>query len=191
MRLPAALLVATALALPAQAAELPARAEAVLENGRPFVAVTPGPDGASGEILAAIDIAAPVETVWATITDCALAPKMASSLKSCRIVDRDPAGRWDVREHISRGGLIPPVRSVFRSDYDPPREIRFHRTGGELAVYEGEWRLVPHGGEVRVFYETRVAAPFHVPGWLARWGLRMDVPSALLALKREAMARAK
>jgi hypothetical protein len=189
LALPAALL---AFASPAQALDLPPRAEAVLQRGRPFVEVKPAPDGSSGEILGAIDIPAPLEAVWATITDCSLAPKMATDLKSCRVLERDPGGRWEVREHVSKGGLIPPVRSVFRSDYDKPHLIRFHRIGGDLAVLEGEWRLsrLPDG-EVRVIYENRVAAPFRIPGAIARMVLRHDVPAALLALRREAVARAR
>jgi hypothetical protein len=58
-----------------------------------------------------------------------------------------------------------------------------------LRVFEGEWRLEPRGGLVRVTYQATVAAPFAVPGWVARIALRHDVPMALLALRREAMAR--
>src|SRR5258705_332938 len=38
----------------------------------------------------------------------------------------------------------------------------------------------------RVTYEARAAAPFTVPGWIARATLRHDVSAALLALRREA-----
>ena len=115
---------------------------------------------------------------------------MVANLKSCRIVERDPQGRWDVREHVSKMTLLPSVRSVFRSDYEPTSRIAFHRTAGDLKEFEGEWRLTPHGGRVQVTYEARVAAPFSAPGWMARIALRHDVPMALLALRREAMARA-
>jgi hypothetical protein len=176
---------------PAMAFDLPARADALLQKGRPFVEVRPDPDGSSGLILGAIDVPAPLEVVWATVKDCDLAPKMAPNLKSCRIVDRDAAGRWDVREQISKGGLIPSMRSVFRSDYDYARAIRFHRIDGDLSVLEGEWRFARQpDGDVRVIYENRVTAPFHVPGAIARLVLRHDVPLALMALRREAMAKA-
>lgn len=176
---------------PAMAFDLPARADALLQKGRPFVEVRPDPDGSSGLILGAIDVPAPLEVVWATVKDCDLAPKMAPNLKSCRIVDRDAAGRWDVREQISKGGLIPSMRSVFRSDYDYARAIRFHRIDGDLSVLEGEWRFARQpDGDVRVIYENRVTAPFHVPGAIARLVLRHDVPLALMALRREALAKA-
>ena len=184
------ILAVLAAAGPAGAMDLTPEARAALDRGKPYVEVRPDADGASGVIRAAIDIAAPQAAVWAVMTDCALAPKMVDNLKSCRILDRDPQGRWDIREQVSRMTFVPSVRTVFREDFDPPHRMVFHRTGGDLAVMEGEWRLTPHGEGIRVTYEARVAAPFSVPGWVARIALRHDVPQALLALRREAMARA-
>jgi len=170
--------------------ELSARAQALLDQGRPFVEVRPDPDGVSGQIRAAIDIAAPVDAVWTAMTACETAPRMVPSLKSCRILQRDALGRWDVREFVSRPSFLPPVRNVFRSEYEAGQHIRFRRAGGDLAVFEGEWRLEPGEGRVRVFYESRVAAPFNVPRALARIALRHDVAQALAAFRREAMASA-
>lgn len=178
-----------AAAAPAQAFSLSPAAEATLEHGRPYVEIHP--QGAEGVMDAAIDIAAPPQVVFAVIADCDLAPKMVESLKSCRVLDRDPAGRWDVREEISKMTFMPSVRNVYRSDYDPPRSVRFHRVDGDLRVFEGEWRIEPHGASVRVFYENRVSAALHVPGPVVRAALRIEVPRALLALRREAQARAQ
>jgi carbon monoxide dehydrogenase subunit G len=177
-------------ARPAWATDLPERAHDQLDHGRPYVEVRPGADGSSGVILAAIDVAAPQSVVWSVMTDCDLAPKMVANLKSCRILERDPQGRWDVREEISKMTFAPSVRTVYREDFEPQHAMTFHRTGGDLKLFEGQWRLEPHGDQVRVTYEARVAAPFSVPGWVARLALRHDVPMALLALRREARARA-
>jgi uncharacterized protein YndB with AHSA1/START domain len=184
------LLALLAAAAPAQAFDLPPRAEALLARGRPFAEVRPGADGASGVVRAAIDIAAPRSVVWAVMTDCDLAPRMVANLKSCRVVDRDPAGRWDVREEVSKAAFLPAVRTIYREEFDAPGHMSFHRVGGDLKVLEGEWRLTPHGDGTRVTYEARAAAPFAVPGWIARLVLRLDLPNALNALRREAMARA-
>jgi hypothetical protein len=186
----AALLAAPLLAsTPARAFDLPQKAQALLDRGRPYVEVKPDADGSSGVIFAAIDVAAPQAVVWSVMTDCDLAPRMVANLKSCRILERDPQGRWDIREEVTMTTFLPSVRTVYREDFEPTRRMSFHRTGGDLKVLEGEWRLEPHGDLVRVTYEARVAAPFSVPGWVARLALRHDVPMALLALRREAMAR--
>lgn len=183
-------LVALLCASPAQAWEPTSPVLAGLSRG-PYVEVRPDPDGASGLIRAAEEIAAPPEVVWALLTDCALAPRMAPGLKSCRILERDPAGRWDLREQIARPTLMPRFRSVVRSDFEPPKRLRFRRTEGDLKILEGEWRLTPLAGgrATRVVYESRAASPYAVPGALARLVLRRDVLAAMAALKRESLAR--
>jgi uncharacterized protein YndB with AHSA1/START domain len=179
------------VASPARAWEPTGQVLAGLSRG-PYVEVRPDPDGASGLIRAAEEIAAPPGVVWALLTDCELAPRMAPGLKSCRILERDPCGRWDLREQIARPTLMPRFRSVVRSDFEPPRRLRFRRTDGDLKVLEGEWRLTPlQGGRAtRVVYESRAASPYAVPGALARLVLRRDVLAAMAALKRESLARA-
>ena len=171
--------------------EPPAETRLALAKGRAHIEVRPDPGGASGRIAAAVEISARPEVVWATLIDCDLAPRMAPNLKSCTITGRDPEGRWDVREQIARPGLLPPFRTLVRSDFDPPRRLRFHRTGGDLKVLEGEWRLTPLEGGRRtlVIYESRASSPYPVPAAMARLVLRRDVAAALSALTRESLAR--
>jgi uncharacterized membrane protein len=173
----------------AAAQPYPAGGKAALEVGKPYVEVTS--DGPSGTIRATIDIAAPRSIIWQVMTDCALAPKLSPSLKSCRVLARDPRGRWDVRENVSRGALLPSVRNIYRQEYDPPDRITFRRTGGDLKTFEGEWRLAQLDDKVRVTYEARMTAPFAVPQWAARLALRREIPAALLAMRRESVARAE
>lgn len=183
-------LLALLLPTPALAFDVPARAEAVLAKGQPFVEVSAAADGAS-LVQGAIDIAAPAEVIWATVTDCEHAPEMSPNLKSCRVLQRAPDGRWEVREQITKAGLLPALRNVMRAEYDRPRSIRFRRVEGDLRVLEGEWRLTPRPGGVRVTYESRIGAPFKIPGTLARMALRREVPVNLSILRREALARAR
>ena len=64
--------------------------------------------------------------------------------------------------------FLPSVKNIYRSDYERPNRIRFYHTGGDMKVFEGEWRLESRLDGVRVIYEARAAAPFAVPGWIAR-----------------------
>jgi uncharacterized membrane protein len=182
--------VAPVLAAPAAAFDLDAAAVRRLEQDRPYVFVAADAGGAAGLIRGAIDIAAPPEAVWAVILDCDRAPRMVARLKSCRVLERDPAGRWDVREHISKPALFPSVRSVFRSEYEPHSLIRFQRAGGDLKALTGEWRLTPldDGARTRVTYENRASTPFRAPGAIIRMTARADVEAALVALRRESQA---
>lgn len=190
MRLLLVLLAAVAMATTVRAEQPGAAEQDALSNGHPYVDVQADPDVEGGMIRAAVDIAAPPAVVFSVITDCDLAPQMVSSLKSCRIVERDPAGRWDVREQISKMGfLLPSIRNVYRSEYYPPGYIRFWRVGGDLRIYQGFWRIEPVADGSRVTYQSRVSTPFFVPLAFAKPSLRRQVSQALLALRRECLAR--
>lgn len=177
----------------------PARADGMLDagaldrlaRGGVHAEVRPDGDGVSGAVFGAVEIAAPPAVVWRTITDCDRAGRMAPSVKSCRITSRDPGGRWDVRELTVRGGLMPTFRTEFRSEFTPPRSIRFRCTAGDIRVCDGEWRLRPlEGGRTLVIYENRASSPFPAPAMLARTAMRLDLIDALRALRREAESRA-
>ena len=183
------LLAALLLPRPALAWDPSPKAVARLESGRPYVEVRGNAE--DGLIMGAIDIEAPPAAVWKVVVDCDLAPRMVASLKSCRVIERGPAGAWDVREQVSKPGFLPSVRSVFRSDYEPERRVRYHRVDGDLRFLEGEWRLVPlrGGAATRALYENRAGMPYRLPGALMRMAARHDVAAALIALRRESLAR--
>ncbi len=140
-------------------------------------------------VRGAVEIHAPPEVVWRTITNCQVAGRMAPSVKSCRITTRDRDGRWDVREMTIRGGLLPAFRTEFRSDFTPLRSIRFRCTAGDIRYCRGEWRLEGlTGGRTRVTYENRASSPYPAPAIIARAAMRMDLADALRALRRESEA---
>jgi len=166
---------------------------AFLAAGSAVVAeVRPDPGGASGVIHGAVEIAAPPDVVWNTIRDCSRAGRMAPGVRSCRVTQADPHGRWDVREMIVRWSPVTPsFKTVFRSDYDPPGRIRFRCVGGDV-VCRGEWRLEAiAGGGTRVLYDNRATSPFPAPPVIARAAMRRDVARALAALKRESEGRVR
>ena len=172
-----------ALAVPATAT--PAETAATVE-------VSPDPRGASGLIHAQVDINATPETVWKVMVDCARVPDLMVNVKYCKVLQRDPAGHWDLREQVTRASLLPGVRTVMHSDYDEPRSVKFHRTDGDFKILEGEWRLEPldGGARTRVIYESRISAPFAAPGPIMRAVLRRDMPRTLDNLRDASEAKA-
>ena len=152
----------------------------------PTIDVRPDTHGASGVVRASIDIGMPPARVWAVLVDCPGAPRLMVNLRSCRILDRDPAGRWDVREDVTSASLLPAVRAVLRSEYDYPHSVRFHRVDGDFKVLEGQWLLTPLDGgtRTRVTYESRMSAPFAAPGFLMRVMLRKDLSLSLIHLRQ-------
>ncbi len=168
----------------ALAAPLPGDASRTLRAGLPWISVTLDPDGESARIHAAIDIPAPAERIWRAMTDCRYAAKLVTSVTRCRVLQQG-AG-WDVREHVTKGNLLlPTLRNVFRSDYEPYRRIRFRRVDGDLKAMEGEWTLtrLEQGDWTRVTYENRLAARILVPPAVVRAGLRKDTPKVLVNLR--------
>jgi uncharacterized protein YndB with AHSA1/START domain len=176
----AAVVAALALALPARAADTPA------------VRVEAGPEGSS-RVHAEIDVAAPPPVVWRVMVDCEHAFRIVPRLKACRVLERDPAGRWDVREHRLAGNFFfPDVVTVFHMDYDPPRGLSFRRVSGDMRASDGTWRLSPvDGGRgTHVVYEANLTVG-GVPAAFTREVLRRDAPLAMTALKRESEAAAR
>lgn len=171
----------------ASAGTLPDEAPRVLKAGLPWISVTLDPDGESARIHAAIDIPAAPERIWRTMTDCRYAARLVASVTQCRVLQQG-AG-WDIREHVTRGNmLLPTLRNVFRSDYEPYRRIRFHRVDGDLKAMEGQWTLtaLDSAGWTRVTYENRLAARILAPPAIVRAGLRKDTPKVLLNLRQTA-----
>ena len=166
---------------PAGAAEAPAS-----------VTVAADPRGAAGIIHGQIDIAAPRQAVWSVLIDCAQVPRLMVNVRYCHVLQRDPAGRWDVREQATKASLLPAVRTVMRSDYVAPHTVEFHRTDGDFKILEGEWRLEPinGGAGTRVFYESRMSSPVAAPGFLVRAVLRSDLPKTLENLRAASEAAA-
>ena len=166
-------------------------ARAAGSGAPPTIEVTADDHGASGDVRASVEIDAPRALVWAVMTDCAGVPRLMVNVRSCTVLEHDPGGRWDVREQVTNASLLPAVRTVLRSDYDYPRSVRFHRTGGDFKVLEGSWLLesLDGGRRTRVTYASRMTAPFALPKFIVRAVLRRDLPHTLTNLRQACEAR--
>ncbi len=170
---------------------VPAAAGAGRHAAEPVVAVAPTAADDTVAIRASIEIAVPRAKVWAIMNDCARAVHFIPGLTSCRVLKRDPAGRWDIREHkISWMWFLPDVTSVFRSDYDPPKRLRFHRISGTLKRSDGEWRLaaIDGGSATRVSYDATVTAAIPAPRFMVEAALKRDIATVLRQLRHECTA---
>ncbi len=168
-----------------------AAAPALANDLAPKVTVTS--EGGAGFIKAVEDIDAPRQTVWDIMVDCARVPKLMASVKYCRVLQRDPAGRWDIREQVTQATILPGARVVMHSEYDAPHTVEFHRTDGDFRILEGEWRLEPLDGgtRTRLFYQTRVSSPVPAPGFLVRALLGKDMTESLQNLRTTSEAAAR
>jgi carbon monoxide dehydrogenase subunit G len=155
-----------------------------------FAEVSPDPDGTAGIVRGRVDIEAPPAVVWNVILDCRRAKRMAPNVQSCKVLDKAADGSWDLREMVVAPPLVPKVRSVFRSSYDPHRRITFKCAGGDVKVCDGEWRLTPlASGGTRVNYTNRAASPYPaIPAGLTRDAMKNDMVKALKALRKECLA---
>ena len=162
-----------------------------LKRGEVVVHVSEDESGeADGHIKAAIDIAAPPSSVFATMLDCARMKKILNHLKSCKVLEVAPDGKSDVREHVSKWlAVIPEIKSVFRSVYVKDREIAFEKAGGDYKFLKGAWHFEPmnSGRATRLTYDVRVGLGVPMPGFMIRSALEDDFPKTLQALRTEVL----
>jgi hypothetical protein len=167
---------------------IPARAQGY--DAAPVVSVA-AESGSAGVVHAALDVAAPPRVVWAVLTDCADAPSHMPGLLSCKILERGPGDAWQVREHRLKGPFIHPVmRNVFRLEMKPYDSLSFRRVAGDWKRSDGAWGLTPIPGGTHVTYELHVAVEGPAPAGMVRASVAKGMPASLLALRREAVARA-
>jgi ribosome-associated toxin RatA of RatAB toxin-antitoxin module len=165
--------------------------EARLVKGDVLLAVARDQGGASGNVDAWIDIPAPPSLVWMTMNDCDNAPSFVPNLVCCKLIERDPGGAWEVREHVANPGwLLPNVRSRFRADLVADKEIRFSQIDGDFEIMEGRWSLSPIGSEgTRLRYQARLQPRMWVPDFVVRQTIETDAPNTLRALRAEVLRR--
>jgi len=76
--------------------------------------------------------------------------------------------------------FLPRVKSKFKSEYSPYREIKITRTGGDLSVLDGIWNLsTTHDGQTRVTYRARLKPKLPVPRKIMQKATRQDMPKVL------------
>ena len=143
-------------------------------------------DHADGSFRAAIEIEAPAERVFRTMTDCAQALKFVPHLIHCTVLETAPDGSWQTIEHeVSYGWYLPRASYVFRAAYEPFERVSFSGVRGDFRETEGVWELSPRGdGALTVVtYRAEVAPRFFVPRWMVLASLKHDLPALMQGLR--------
>lgn len=158
----------------------------VLETGTPVLDIWEGAKNRRVvEVFGAIDIDAPAVQVWKIMKNCDTQLQIVSNMIKCKIKKEDIAAGWDERVQVLNiGRFLPRVKSKFRSEYTPYREIKISRTGGDLSILDGLWNLTTtHDGQTRVTYRARLKPKLPVPRRLMQKATREDMPKVLKNLR--------
>lgn len=138
----------------------------------------------SGRVLAAIQIDASPEAVWAVMTDCISAPNFVSWVVECELLESHDNGQVEIfRQQIKLAWYMPRLEHTFQLVYYPFEQIDFRRLAGSPRRFEGSWWFQPRRDATLVIYSVDLVPGFLVPGGLARRALRNELPSTLMALR--------
>lgn len=153
-------------------------------GAEPSISVTPirTDKGDVMHVRASIRISAPPVAVWAVLSDCGRAPQLIPHLESCRIVERDPRGRWDVREHVINAPFLPKMRTLVRNEFTPAQRLGFSLVSGDMKASDGAWTLKTEGAGTVLSYDAHVAPSFSAPQFLIAKSISTDFPKMLRAI---------
>ena len=139
-------------------------------------------EGAAWRIKVEAKLSLPHKKIWATLTDCGRARDFIPHFESCRIIDKDPAGRWDLRENISNPPFLPRNRTIIRSDYRAPQSLSYRLVSGDMRLSEGRWELLPQGSGTLLRYQALVEPLVAIPGFLMVPAIKRDVAEMIRKL---------
>jgi uncharacterized protein YndB with AHSA1/START domain len=162
-----------------------------LDRREVLVPPATGADHNNGTFRAAIEIDAPAERVFRTMTDCAQALKFVPHLIRCTVLETAPDGSWQTILHEANyGWYMPRASYVFRAEYQPFERVNFSGVRGDFEENSGAWELVPRrdGAATIVTYCAQVLPRFYVPRWIALASLKRDLPVLMQGLRARSEA---
>ena len=146
-------------------------------------------EGSAWRIKVEAKFQASQKQIWATLTDCRRAGDFIPHFESCRIIDKDPAGRWDVRENISNPPFLPRNRTIIRSDYRAPNGFTYRLVSGDMHRSEGSWELAPQAGGTFLRYSALMEPLVAVPSFLIIPAIKNDVSEMFRRLDTLSVSR--
>ena len=134
-------------------------------------------------------INAPLDTIWAVLTDFEQYPTWARDLKEAAILERDEEGRpTAVRFRAAAMGRSTNYTLRYEWD-DAPYRLPWELVDGDIMrVLDGAYEFAEHDGGTDVTYHLRVELVIPLPGFVKRRAEARIVSTALEEL-RERVAR--
>jgi carbon monoxide dehydrogenase subunit G len=137
-------------------------------------------------VQAAIRVRAVPQVVWNLITRCQSVASFVPGLRRCERLQTAADGSWSIVEHDIRYSiLMPMIRSIVRSQYQPPHRVDFTGVGGNVKSESGSWVLDPaaDGQATTVEYSISIEPGFFVPRAVVRRSLSKELPVMLTGLR--------
>lgn len=161
-----------------------------MANSDPWVETSDAGGGAV-RIRAHIQIEAPPAAVWSVLVACDTAPKVIPHLESCKMQERDPAGRWDIRNHVINPPLLPRMRTTVRNDFTPFKRLEFKLISGDMRRSDGFWNLTPSGNGTKLSYDAVIEPSFAAPQFIVARSIQSDFPLLLSNIQRYSLERSR
>lgn len=137
--------------------------------------------------VAATEIDAPLEEVWAVVEDVLSAPEWQEGLLSMEALETDAQGRPTLVETVN-DAKVRQVRSRVRFAYDGPTRLTWRQEKGDIKSLDGSWTLEDLGGRTRATYELE-GDPGRVLGMLVRGPVEDSIRRVLVDARPEELRR--
>ena len=144
------------------------------------------------EIESSVSVACSPQAAWDVITDYDRLGSFMPSFESRRV------GRTDRGELVRQTGgssLSKRLRFGFVLEFvrESPESLRFRQVMGNLLRYEGDWRVDPAPGGVRISYRASAVHGFPLRGRILASLVRTDfekiMPAIVAEIERRAIQR--
>lgn len=126
-----------------------------------------------------------VESLWATIGNCAANLRFVRGLRECELLSEDERTAL-TRQRLKPGLLLPTLDYEFETVREPYEWIRIRLVEGELKSLEASWRFTElENGALLVSHEARVRPRFPTPRWMTRRAVQRDLERLFHCLRWE------
>lgn len=135
-----------------------------------------------------VEIDAPLDTVFALITDFAAYPRFLPAMEEATVLRSRP-GEWEVAFSVR---VVRTLRYTLRLVSRAPTELSWTLVEGAFRSNEGAWTLEALGpARTRATYRIDMSVGLYVPGNIMRSLVDISLPDTLARFKAEAERRAR